>query len=157
MTTVPDIPLTGTSEITATITREPSTDAGTFGKLVLVIPTSGGSITWECHTLELPWKDNRTKLSCIPAGTYTSSPVRSPKFGDVYGVHNVPGRSAILIHAGNYGGDIEKGLKSDIEGCILLGMGRGTLTGQPALTMSRDAIARFREHVKSQLVTLVIK
>lgn len=125
--------------IKAAITRGPSTDAGTFGTFRISLVDT----FWECHSLELPWKDNRTKLSCIPKGTYQCALVESPKFGTVYGVQNVEGRSHILIHAGNYGGDIEKGLRSDIEGCVLLGLGLGTLSGQPALTSSKAAIIKL--------------
>lgn len=123
----------------AIITRGESTVAGTFG----VFRISFVDTFWTCHSLELPWKDNRVKLSCIPPGTYQCALVQSPKFGTVYGVQDVPGRSAILVHAGNWGGDIEKGLKSDIEGCILLGLGKGMLSGQPAITSSRDAVNKL--------------
>lgn len=130
--------------IKAVITRGPSTDPGTFGTFRISLTDT----FWECHSLELPWKDNRTKLSCIPKGVYQCALVQSPKFGTVYGVQSsgggdVEGRSAILIHAGNYGGDIEKGLRSDIEGCILLGLGKGVLSGQPAITSSRDAVNKL--------------
>lgn len=123
----------------AIITRGESTVAGTFGTFrISLIDTF-----WTCHSLELPWKDNQVQRSCIPSGTYQCALVQSPKFGTVYGVQDVPGRSAILVHAGNYGGDIEKGLRSDIEGCILLGLGKGMLSGQPAITSSRDAVAKL--------------
>lgn len=64
-------------------------------------------------TLELPWKENQRRVSCIPAGGYQIKRHISPKFGEVFKVMDVEGRDEILIHAGNY--------LSDIQGCILIG------------------------------------
>lgn len=68
---------------------------------------------FQCFTLELPDKNNAANISCIPAGTYKAFKRQSPKNGLVYELRNVPGRSFIQGHAGNY--------TSDIEGCILHG------------------------------------
>jgi len=68
---------------------------------------------YECKTLELPWKDNLQRVSCIPANTYTVKKHNSPKFGLCFWIQNVPGRSEILIHRGNF--------YFDILGCVLLG------------------------------------
>lgn len=65
------------------------------------------------ETLELPWKNNKTRTSCIPEGEYNAAWHLSPKFGWTYKIFNVPGRSEILFHAGNY--------PSNTLGCILLG------------------------------------
>ena len=96
--------------LTAKLTRAPCTDQGTFGVL-----TFGGQT---CRTLELPWRDNRTQRSCIPPGTYRCQIVQSPKFGRVYGVTNVPGRSAVLIHSANFAGDVDRGWATQLHGCI---------------------------------------
>jgi hypothetical protein len=70
-----------------------------------------------CETLELPPKENRPGVSCIPEGTYLCryrfSPARKRK---VYWVEDVPGRHAIQIHTGN--------TTADIRGCILVGSRR---------------------------------
>lgn len=68
---------------------------------------------FHCLTLELPWLDNQRNISCIPAGAYTARFYDSPKHGRVILLDNVPGRSMIEIHAGNY--------TRQIEGCILVG------------------------------------
>lgn len=133
-----------------TLVREKSEDYGTFGKLKL---PSGD----EVYTLELPWKDNKSKVSCIPANKYSCKIVKSARFGMVYGVCNVPGRSAILIHSGNYGGDTEKGFKTDIQGCILLGMNKGVLTGQPVVLNSKVALKKFMDELKDDPFELEIK
>lgn len=67
-----------------------------------------------CHTLELPWIDNRKNWSCIPPGVYRLTKASSPRFAKCFYVHDVPGRSGILIHPGN--------TVADIQGCILPGL-----------------------------------
>lgn len=68
---------------------------------------------YECKTLELPWKDNQRNISCIPEGKYEVIVRDVPHRGKHFHILNVPGRSLILIHVGNY--------YSDIHGCILPG------------------------------------
>lgn len=121
--------------------RNPSTEQGTFGVLILEDGT-------KYQTAELPWRDNERKVSCIPDGTYKVALVNSPRFGRVYGLADVPGRSHILIHAGNFAGNVERGWVSDVEGCILLGTTRGLLknvkgNAQQAVTSSKPALADF--------------
>lgn len=92
------------------LTRRPSTDEGTFGVL-----TFGNN---RLYSLELPWRDNKRQRSCIPPGVYECSIVRSPRFGRVYGVANVKGRSHVLFHSANFAGDVELGYTSQLHGCI---------------------------------------
>lgn len=123
-----------------TLKRGPSAAFGTFG--LLILPDQS-----EYHTLELPWRGNEQRRSCIPFGSYHCAIVRSPKFGSVYEVMGVPGRNAILIHAGNHAGDVSMGLRSDVEGCILVGLNRGLISNQPAVTSSRAALGDFMERL----------
>lgn len=51
-------------------------------------------------TLELAWKNNAKRISCIPKGEYEIEPRWSSKYGHHYKVKNVKNRSAILIHRG---------------------------------------------------------
>lgn len=75
------------------------------------------------YTLELPWKDNSPRVSCIPTGTYDvafrDDPGSAYKYKHLH-VKNVPGRSWILFHIGNF-------LK-DTKGCILPGLSRSGQT-----------------------------
>lgn len=89
-----------------TLTRTTTGKFGTFGVL------SWGSSPL-CCTLERPWLDNQIKMSCIPPGSYKVTKYTSPKHGRCYWLHDVPGRSSILIHSGN---DL-----SHTQGCILVG------------------------------------
>lgn len=133
-----------------TLTRGKSSPAGTFG--VLEAP---GKKRW--FSLELPWKDNKRKLSCIPAGVYVAKLRQSPRFGKVYHLQNVAGRSYILIHSGNYAGDVELGYRSHVEGCILLGKRVGLLDGQRAVLLSRPAVREFMSLLDDQPFELEIK
>lgn len=64
-------------------------------------------------TSEPPWFDNEPNVSCIPAGDYKCNRVSSPRFGNTFEVLDVPGRTHILFHKGNF--------KSDTRGCFLIG------------------------------------
>ena len=69
---------------------------------------------FQCFTLELPFLDNKTNVSCIyPAAGYKGMKYQSPKNGDVISIPNTAGRTHIQIHSGNY--------TSQIQGCILVG------------------------------------
>lgn len=134
----------------AILQREKSTDGGTFGKLTLPDGTS-------FNTLELPWRDNQSGKSCIPPGTYKVETRNSPKFGPgTYEVKNVPGRTAILIHSGNYAGNVDKGQKSNVEGCILLGFSRSTQSGQPMIQESRAAMKAFTDKMGGRPFTMSV-
>lgn len=73
----------------------------------------GLMLRFACNVLELPWKDNKRKVSCIKPGRYKVLPRETEKFGKHFIVENVPGRDGILFHPGNYA--------KDTEGCILPG------------------------------------
>lgn len=93
-------------------------------------------------TLENPIRavptDNR-----IPEGGYYCRPFSGAKFKDVYEVKNVPGRTAILIHAGNF--------EKDTSGCILIGCGAGTqVNGEPMILESQKALNIFRSIIGQQ-------
>lgn len=67
-------------------------------------------------TLELPWKDNKPSISCIPPGIYKFKKRFSPnKQMLVIELEGVEGRTYIQIHIGNR--------TAQIEGCILPGTG----------------------------------
>lgn len=94
-----------------------------------------------CYTIELPWKENEPRNSCIPEGCYAIQKRSSPKFGQHFLITNVPNRSLILIHPANHA-------KTELQGCIapvtkLTGEGRGEL--------SRKAFTNFITLVNEKL------
>ena len=92
---------------------------------------------FQCFTLELPWLGNSRNISCIPAGNYSAKKYQSPKFGTVILIEDVPNRSMIEIHAGNY--------TRQIQGCILVGDGIKYLDGDsiPDVTNSKKTLAKL--------------
>ncbi|OEU65804.1 MAG: hypothetical protein BA863_08935 [Desulfovibrio sp. S3730MH75] len=131
------------------ISRYESSSHGTFGHLI------GPGI--KLHVIELPWRDNRSNLSCIPPGEYHCTVVRSPRFGVVYHVKEVPGRSHVLIHAGNYAGDSTLGYRTHSHGCILPGRKRGRLGNQKAILCSKAALTSFMSALERQPFILTIE
>lgn len=123
-------------------------DQGTLGKIFYG--------EFQCYTLELPWRDNKRSISCIPAGSYDVKVRLSPKYGKSYWVSDVPERSFILIHSGNWAGDVKKKFKTHVNGCILLGQKRGLLGGQLAVLNSRITVKRFQNKLQLQPFTLNI-
>lgn len=71
-------------------------------------------------TAELAFIDNKPNVSCIPCGEYELVRRWSKKHGHHLMLLNVPNRSYILIHSGNFASSFGK---SDSKGCILLGEG----------------------------------
>jgi hypothetical protein len=130
--------------------REDSEEDGTYGTLRF----PDGTVL---NTLELPWRDNQARISCIPPGSYQCKKRSSAAFGEAYEVGGVPGRSAILIHAGNAAGSADKGMKADSQGCILLGMDRGKKGNQKVITASKAAMKLFYEKMGDQPFKLTVR
>jgi hypothetical protein len=109
-----------------------------------------------CYSLELPWRDNKQNMSCVPKGEYDAQIRISPRFGRVYWVLEVEGRSYILIHSGNWAGATDLGYKTHTSGCILLGKYRGELQGQRAVLASRPALRQFIDTMQNKPFKLII-
>ena len=91
--------------------RDKDTGEATLGRLY-----AEGKLI--CYTLENTWIDNKRNISCIPEGNYSIELKEYGRFYDKYKhpiikLTDVPGRSEILIHKGNYA--------KDTQGCILIG------------------------------------
>ena len=100
----------------------------------------GGGVV--LHTLEDP-------DDCIPPGEWTCTRDYYHK-GDyeTYEIQ-VPERDRILFHIGN--------THNDTRGCVLLGLERGTLDGNPAVLNSRAAFRTFMDLLQGvEMFTLVV-
>jgi len=118
-----------------TLKRISSTKHGTFGVLL-------DGDTQFAVTVEPPWKDNTPFISCIPAGWYICERHQSPKYGDTFLITNVPKRTFIVFHKGNWGAphSLEK---SDTEGCIVVAEQFENLDGVPAVRSSWKGFKEF--------------
>ncbi|ELY1978453.1 hypothetical protein SL055_000637 [Flavobacterium psychrophilum] len=105
-----------------------------------------------CKTIELPWKMNETKVSCIPEGKYFIKKRYSKKFQWHLEIINVKNRSLILFHPAN-------NALQELNGCIapvtkLSGPGLGL--------MSRKAFSKLKNIVnpildKNGSVVLIVQ
>lgn len=139
--------------IRATLYRTETSDQGTFGILEI-----GGLVL---RTAEPPWRENRSRVSCIPQGIYQVLPRTSRRFLRHFHVAQVPDRTMILIHTGNLAGDKSLGYRTDSSGCILVGKNLGQLQikkkWQRAVLASRSAMGDLLELLDGRPFELEIK
>lgn len=117
------------------------TDAATIGRMIL---PSGRVL----QTIELPWRGNQPRISCIPEGTYKLSQRPSAvvektsrgRYKTGWEVVEVEGRSYIMIHIAN--------TTSDIEGCIGLGLELGVVNNEWAVIRSSEAFDIFMNEMR---------
>ena len=88
-----------------------------------------------CKTIELPWKNNETRVSCIPEGNYFIKKRYSQKFQWHLVIENVQNRSLILFHPAN-------NALQELNGCIapvtkLSGPGLGLMSRKAFTTLKR--------------------
>ena len=93
------------------------------------------------YTIELPWKNNETRVSCIPEGKYFIKKRYSPKLQWHLEVLDVKNRRLILFHPAN-------NAPLELKGCIapvtkLSGPGLGL--------MSRKAFSKLKDLVYKAL------
>lgn len=95
------------------LTRISDDGLQTVGKLELF--DQSGNLLLAFDTLELPYKYNQRRVSCINQGVYIIRRHYSIRHGNCFALLNVQGRDNILIHTGNF--------NKDTKGCILIGHG----------------------------------
>ena len=110
-----------------TLLRVGSSDYGTFGVL------RDGAIPFAV-TMEPPWRNNATDVSCIPPGRYTCRRVISPHFGETFEIV-VPGREHILFHPGNK--------LIDTKGCVMVAEEFGGTDMLPIIVSSKRGYSEF--------------
>jgi len=109
---------------------------------LLYLLKDNNSVIDKWDSLELPWVNNERRVSCIPEGTYEAIKHKSPKFGETLWLQDVPNRSEILIHKGNF--------HSDILGCILIGTDLKDINNDDFLDVvnSTTAINQLMDYLK---------
>jgi len=123
----------------------------TPGKLLVY---NGLDFLYICSTLELPFLDNKKNISCIPNGTYLVNKVATAKRGRYFVILNVPGRSGIRIHAGNYA----SGTKVDTLGCICPGRSFSDLNSDGYLDIydSRQVLSELCSLLPDDFILTII-
>jgi len=101
----------------------------------LFVLDENAKILFQCFTLELPWKNNERRVSCIPVGEYDIVPRWSQKYTNHLHILDVPNRDFILIHESNF--------VRQLEGCIAVGRRRIDIDG--------DGLIDVTESVKTKL------
>jgi len=100
-------------------------------------------------TLERPWMDNASGVSCIPEGEYDVFWTLSPRLKRyTFEVLKVQNRAGIRMHSAN--------LFTELLGCIALGEKLGTMDGKRCIFISAPAIRAF-EAWAPKAFTLKIK
>ena len=134
----------------AILQRLETGDQGTFGRVTL------GDLT--LFTGELPWRENASNVSCIPAGLYKCVWTYSNHFKRfMYLVAPVIGRAGIRIHAANLMGDAAMGFRAQLNGCVALGERLGTIASQRALLLSAPAVRRFEALTRGKPFELEVR
>lgn len=64
-----------------------------------------------CETIELPWRNNKRSVSCVPEGRYRLVRRYHHQRGDHLMLAHVPQRELILIHPANFA-------LRELQGCI---------------------------------------
>lgn len=128
--------------------RTDQNDFQTMGVLVLV--EDNDNLLFDCKTLELPWKDNKKGISCIPDGRYTVKKRTSTKYGKHLWISDVPNRDMILIHTGNY--------NSQTHGCVLVGKELKDINkdGQLDVTESVKTMGKLMSFVTDEDIPLLV-
>lgn len=105
---------------------------------------------FDFYTLELPWLDNKREISCIPVGEYSCKKRHSQRYEDHFHILNVPNRSYILIHHGNY--------YKDTLGCILPGKTIADIDGDGYrdVTHSKQTMAKLNELLPDEFEVEII-
>jgi len=114
-----------------TLERKYRPDEATLGKL------SDKDNKELCKTLENPWLDNESGISCIPEGDYICEEDNTGNH-QYWKVVNVPDRGNVEIHIGN------KSIHT--KGCILFGMKWTFMDDELAVSGSEWTLNRLKNN-----------
>src|SRR5690554_4480943 len=132
--------------VTITIIRDLRTAVCTMGVFEAISDKKKGKVTG--YTLEPPDLNNKPDVSCIPVGEYKAY-IRDKNTSkwdyDCIELIDVPNRSAIQIHAGNY--------PKNTMGCFLI----GELQGHNTVWKSKDKLRELVDFCRGEDIRVIIK
>jgi len=117
---------------------ERKSDNGVQTTGTMFVHDESNKVIAQFSTLELPFKNNERRVSCIPTGVYQLRRWFSVRFGACFVLFHVANRDGILIHQGNF--------NSQTKGCILVGHGYSDINGdfQIDVLNSKRAMSQLR-------------
>jgi len=126
---------------------------GEMEKLGHILVYKGNKEVLNIKSLELPWRDNKKGVSCMPSGTYPLIFEYSNKFKmKLWEVKNVPNRSECKFHSANF--------VFQLNGCCATGLHYADLNDDNVLdvTDSRKALKMLHESLSgstSAVLTII--
>ena len=152
-----EVPKDEVGDIVVTLTRTQSDERGTVGTL-------STNMGFKCNTLELPWKNNQSNISCIPKGEYVLKMTPGTKWNGYYeAVSPGGGRAGCRMHPNIWwAGDKSLGYKCEIQGCIgltsqlNLSVASGNRPGKQWCAYGSQAVTNFMNHTRRQPCKLII-
>ena len=97
-------------------------------------------------TIELPWLNNEPFISCIPPGTYKAKKILSSTFGWCIQILDVPNRTNILLHSGNF--------YTNTKGCIIVGKSFAKINkdSQIDINHSKKALQQLTSYFSTDII-----
>ena len=104
---------------------------------------------YEVRTLELCWKENQRRISCIPCGEYKVIKRYSEKYKDHFHILDVPNRDYILIHNANF--------VRQLKGCVAVGMSHTDIDGDGLrdVTSSKSTLKKLNKHLPDKFNLII--
>ena len=132
------------------VVRNKTSEEGTQG----ILTTDAG---FQCCTLELPWENNKSGVSCIITDDYDASIWFSPHLNrEVLRLEDKHGRKDCLVHNGNFAGEGD-GDVTQVHGCTEVGAGYGLVQRadgktQFGITASITTLTKLINHVHDNTI-----
>ncbi len=107
------------------------------------------NVILDLASIERPWLNNETYISCFPAGHYLCKKRYSKKHGLHWEITNVVNRTYILIHIANF--------VSDLQGCVAVGLAHEDINKDGALDVvsSTKAMNKLRAILPDEFKLIV--
>jgi Family of unknown function (DUF5675) len=122
-----------------TLQRISQSEEGTFGQF---LDPAGNQLCVTCEPS--PDSDH----PCVPSGIYQCIPHNGTEWKNVWEITGVPGRTAILIHAGND--------DADTAGCVCVGTSFGWIGTSQAVMESLNALNKLRSCLPNNFILSIM-
>ena len=110
-----------------------------------------GEIVFKSEAIERGWRNNQSRVSCIPEGEYPVKLEYSNRFKKkLWEIYEVPNRAECKFHAANYA--------RQLNGCIALGNNRKDIDhdGYFDVTSSRITMSKFHKALQGETRAILV-